>query len=223
LFENIAAIDLGATSVKMIKVRTGIRNFQIKSLSYEDIDADNPDYPAAAGAALKKMLADDPVSGFTVISNLPMEKAIIRNITFPFSDVEKIAEAIPFEAEENVPFRLEDLTMDFQALHSGRPDEGRVLLAASRKDTVNDHVRLLQEAGLIPVHLGLEANSLFSCYSYLNRVAAENVIQIDMGYTKSIINIIIDGRLQYTRSCGASVKSIISAMASLLKISAGQR
>ncbi len=222
MFENIAAIDIGATSIKMIKVRNGIRNFQIRSLSYEDIDAGNPDYRSAAGAALKKMLAEDPVSGFTIVSNLPMENSIIRNIAFPFSDVKKIAEAIPFEAEENVPFRLDELVMDFQTLHSGRTDEGRVLLAASRRETVNDHVRLLQEADMIPAHLGLEANSLFSCYSHFNRVAGENVIQIDIGYSKSIINIIIDGRLQYTRSCPASLKAIITSIGSLHGIPAGQ-
>lgn len=218
MFENIAAIDVGATSIKMIKVRTGINDFQVKSLSIEEIDLTNPDYRDAASSAMKKMLSEDPIKGYTVVTNLPMENAIIRNITFPFNDVEKIAEAIPFEAEENVPFRLDELAMDFQSLHSDKKDEGRVLLAAARKSAVNDHVKLLHEADIMPVQMGLESNSLFGCYRYFNRVANETILQLDMGYSKSIINIIRDGHLQYTRSCPAAMQSIHKSMADFLKV-----
>ena len=219
MFENIAAIDVGTTSVKMIKVRTGISNFQVKSLSYEDIDPAAGSYEEAVADALAKITAEDPLNGYRIISNLPMQNTIIRNITFPFSDVNKIAEAIPFEAEENVPFSIDELAMDFQSLHSDNRDEGRVLLAAARRDDVHRYVKLLQDSGIVPSLLGLEANALVECYRHFNTMENETVIQLDIGGSKSIINIVKNGHLQYTRTCAASLNAIYSGIASFMKIS----
>ncbi len=138
MFENIAAIDIGTSCIKLVTLKTGLRDFQITSLSYEDIDFTIEDPEEAQRDAFSRLLNGKNLKGHTIYTNLPMEKAIIRNINFPFSDVEKIAEAIPFEAEENIPFKIDDLSMDFQPLKNIDPKEGRILLAATHRDTIFD-------------------------------------------------------------------------------------
>ena len=218
LFENIAAIDVGTHSIKLVTVRTGFRDFQLKAFNYEEIDQDAEDRNAAMIATIQKMLAEENLSGFRVITNLPMEYEIIRTISFPFNDVEKIADAIPYEAEENIPFKLEDLILDFQSLKGIRENEGRILLAAAHKSVIHDFIQLLNTGGMQPVKMGMEANALFECYRYFNKIESESVIQVDIGFNKTIVNFIENNHLLYTRAISLGINRITSAMAGYFKI-----
>ena len=218
MFENIAAIDIGSSGVRMIKARTGLNNFYIQSLSYENIDISPPNKKEAIVLALRKIITDDPIAGYKIISNLPMETAVIRSITFPFSEPQKIAEALPFEAAENVPFGLDEMALDFNILGGDDIQKGRVLLAAAKKETVNGFVEMFQSAGVTPSYLGLESDSLLACYKRLAVLSDETAIQLHIGNNKSVINIIKNGRLRYTRTCSASISGIRASIASCLKI-----
>lgn len=218
MFENIAAIDVGSSSIKLVTVKTGFRDFQLKSFNYEDIDPDAEDHQAAVIGTMRKILTEEDLSGYRVITNLPMEMEILRTISFPFSDVEKIADAIPYEAEENIPFKLEELQLDFQSLKSNKEGEGRILLAAAHKDNILNFLSLLNETGIKPVRMGMEANALFECYRYFNKIENEAVVQIDIGNNKTILNFIANNNLLYTRSISVGVDEIIGIMAASFKI-----
>lgn len=218
MFENIAAIDVGSSSIKLVTVKTGFRDFQLKSFNYEDIDPDAEDHQAAVIGTMRKILTEEDLSGYRVITNLPMEMEILRTISFPFSDVEKIADAIPYEAEENIPFKLEELQLDFQSLKSNKEGEGRILLAAAHKDNILNFLSLLNETGIKPVRMGMEANALFECYRYFNKIENEAVVQIDIGNNKTILNFIANNHLLYTRSISVGVDEIIGIMAASFKI-----
>ena len=219
MFENIAALDIGSSSIKLITAKTGIGKFQIKAFSYEELDPSIEDIDTAISEALTTILAEEDLKGCTLLCNLPMEKTIIRNITFPFNDVGKITDAIPYEAEENIPFNISDLSMDFQPIRSDNPEEGKILLAATLKSNVLEIASLLSEHSLAPGKMGLEANSLLECYQFFNKNEQELVVLLDLGNTKSIINIVKNGSLQYTRAIPQSIEEIGKAISHALKLS----
>ncbi len=218
MFENLAAIDIGTSSVKLVTAKTGLRDFQVTSFTYQDIDYSIGNYEEALKDALSRLLRENDLKGYTLMTNLPMEKAIIRNITFPFNDIEKIAEAIPFEAEENIPFKIEDLSLDFQSLKSKNQEEGRILMAATHKDTLHDFLHILSEFQIKPIRMGLESNALFECYRYFNTIEDETVLQIDIGHNKSIVNIINNNNLLYTRSISIGLELIYEELVDDLEI-----
>ncbi len=217
MFENIAAIDVGTGTVKVVSVKTGFRDFQLKSFNYEYNDPDREDRSGAIAETIRKILAEEDLNGYRIITNLPMEMEIIRTISFPFSDVEKIADAIPYEAEENIPFKLDELQLDFQSLKSNKEGEGRILLAAAHKTNLDSFLHVLNSSGIKPLKMGMEANALYECYRYFNKIENEAVIQIDIGNSKTIVNFIASNHLLYTRSISTGVSSIIKAIASSLK------
>lgn len=219
MFEKIAAIDIGTSCIKLVTLKTGFRDFQVTSFVYEDIDHSIADLEEAQRDALSKLLQGKDLKGHTIYTNLPMERAIIRNITFPFNDVEKIANAIPFEAEENIPFKLQDLSMDFQPLKSPRQDEGRILLAAAHRDTIINYLAILKDFNLTPLRMGLESNALFECYRYFNRIEGETVIQLDIGHSKTILNLIGNNTLLYTRSIAIGTEAIIDVFREVMSVS----
>ncbi len=206
MFENITALDIGSSSVRMLTARTGLRNFQVTGLSIEDVIPEEGDSPTeAVRRAIERLLADSDPGNRTILCNLPMERAIVRNIAFPFSDVEKISAAIPYEAEENLPFSIDELIMDFQALKSPRTEEARIMLAATPIEAVREHVTILADSGLRPIRMGLEANALFECYRYFNRIPGENIIQVDIGHEKT------EDRAKRGRRRGASLYALYFA------------
>lgn len=215
MYGDIAAFDIGSTSIKLIKAKSGFRDFEVKSFEYRGCEQD----VCNMADILAEIIGTENIEGYKIISNLPMEKTIIRNISFPFSDVEKIAEAIPFEAEEHIPFKLDDMIIDFQPMKSSKENEGRILLAAAHKDNVFDYLKIFEELNIKPVMLGLESTSLFECYRYFNTLENESVIQLDIGNNKTIMNIIISNSLVYTRSISAGIGEIIKSISEILKIS----
>ncbi len=219
MFENLAAIDLGTSSVKVITVKTGLRDFQVKSFAYEDIDLNIEDQDEALKEAISRVLQEEDITQLKTITTLPMERAIIRNVTFPFSDVEKIAEAIPYEAEENIPFNINQMVMDFQSLKSENRDEGRILFAATHKEGMYQFTRIMGEQGIKPVVMKLEANCLFECYRYFNTIEDESVLQVHIGNSKTIVNIIKDSNLLFTRSVSIGISDIRKKISDILKLS----
>ncbi len=219
MFENIAAIDIGTYSIKVVLIKTGLKDFEVKSFIYENISYNIENYSDALNEALKKIASEEDLSNYRILTNLPMEKAIIRNVNFPFNDVKKIADAIPYEAEDNIPFNIDDLVLDFQPLKSENKDEGRVLLAAAGKDTVLDFIKILNEQNLIPIKMGMESTSLFESYRYFNKIQQETVIQLHIGNKKTIINLIKDNSLIYTRAISAGICMIHKSIADIMKFS----
>ncbi|HNU90860.1 MAG TPA: pilus assembly protein PilM [Spirochaetota bacterium] len=216
MFENITALDIGSSSVRMLTARTGLRNFQVTGLSIEDVIPEEGDSPTeAVRRAIERLLADSDPGNRTILCNLPMERAIVRNIAFPFSDVEKISAAIPYEAEENLPFSIDELIMDFQALKSPRTEEARIMLAATPIEAVREHVTILADSGLRPIRMGLEANALFECYRYFNRIPGENIIQVDIGHEKTVLNVVGEGELLYTRCISLGLGTVHREIASI--------
>lgn len=218
MFENIAAIDIGSSSIKLITVKTGVKDFKIISMAYEDIDQNISNRDMAIQMALDNILKENNLKGYKILANLPMERVIIRNLSFPFSDIEKIAEALPYEAEENLPFKLDDLIMDFQLLRTGQNNEGHILLAATHKDAMHEQLKIFSDKGLSPIHMGLEANALYHCYDYFNQDSTENIIQLDIGDNKTILNIIGSGELIYTRCISLGLNVIYRSIADILDV-----
>ena len=218
MFENIASIDIGSSSIKVITAKTGLRDFKVKSFIYEDIDPEIENKDEAIPSILKRIITENNLKNYKILTNLPMQNAVLRTMTFPFNDREKISEVIAFEAEDTIPFKLEDTVMDFQMLKSNDPEEGEVLLAAAQKETLLRHLNYFKNAGVNPAGMGLESQALFECYKYFNKIGNETVIQLDIGTAKTILNFIHNGHLLFTRSIAIGTGSIYDVISESYKL-----
>jgi len=212
LFDNIASIDIGSSSIKIVKIRRGFKKFEVVSLIHEIIDPDaaEKDYNSAIGELFTKILLENDLSDCRIVMSAPSEKLVIRNLSFPFSDLSNIANAIPFEIEDKIPFPVNSASYDFQAFPENEDGGRSVLLAAIDKEILAQGVNFFNDHGLFPVFSGLESNGLFRCYEYFNTVNDENIVQIDIGHNKSIINIVRNNRLSFTRVIPAGINIIVN-------------
>lgn len=208
MFENIAVFDIGSFSIKCIKAKTGFKNFQIESLIIEDLDFSIDDKLERIASGINKILSQNNLSDYTIITTLPSNKLFFYTLNFPFRNIRQITEVIGYEIADSIPIDIDSVIYDFQPIEALNSDGMDVIAVVARKEFIHQITEIFSKYNLNIAFLGTEFNSLYQSYNYSSTVQNESIIQLNIGYEKSIINLIIDNRLCATRCIVFGVKNI---------------
>ena len=125
---------------------------------------------------------------------------IIKRISIADMTDEELAESIKWEAEQYIPFSIDDVNVDFQKLGPGAAEgQADVLLVAVKKDKINDYVNLVKDAGLEPVVVDVDAFALANMCELNYEVEAGITALLNIGASVMNINILRDGVSIFTR------------------------
>ena len=114
---------------------------------------------------------------------------------------EQLQETIHFEAEQYIPFDISDVNLDFQILgeNENNPNQMSVFLVAAKKEMVNDYINLVTLVGLNPCIIDVEAFALQNIFEANYDIQDENVALIDIGASKTSLNILKDNSSVFMR------------------------
>jgi len=221
LLGKIVSIDLGSNSVKVIKIHKGFKSFKILQLEEERMPSCSTDdeYLSELNNVLRILDNKVDFKDSKIILSMPSDRVLIRNFVFPFNDISKISEVISFEAEENIPYSLDSISMDFQSVPDNSEDSRTVLFAAAKKDFVHAIVSIFNDMGYSPVFFGMESNSILACYNNLCPELNDTLLFVDIGHNKTVINISNKGKLISTRSIQTGIGAVCQEISNTLKIS----
>ncbi len=208
MFENIAVFDIGSFSIKCIKAKTGFKNFQIDSLIIEDLDFSIDNRLERINNALDKIVSQNDFTDYTIITTLPSNKLFFYTLNFPFRNINQIAEVIGYEIADSIPLDIDSVIYDFQPIQNKIPEGMDVIAVVTQKTHIQQITEIFLKYNLNLAFAGTEFNSLFQSYNYFNTVQNESIIQLNVGYEKSIINLITDNRLCATRCILFGIKNI---------------
>jgi len=155
-----------------------------------------------------------------VIVSLPEKRAFLQVIQMPKMKKEELKTAVPFEAENYVPFPIEKVYLDFQVIPSvhGYSDKKLdILIAAIPQETVDPYVFCLKEAGLSPQVLEIESQSI-SRALIKNGLSPFPVLLIDFGKSRTSFIIFSGYSLQFTSSIPISSQIFTEVISRSLKI-----
>jgi type IV pilus assembly protein PilM len=127
---------------------------------------------------------------------------IVKKIRVTKMKREELEEAIPFEAEQYVPYAIEDVNLDFQVLENADPsaNELDVLLVAVKKDIVNDYLSIISTAGLNAVVVDVDAFALENAFELAYETDRDQVVGlVNLGAAVMNINILQGGFSEFTR------------------------
>jgi len=138
---------------------------------------------------------------------LPAAAVIAKKILLPAGMRDEDLEyQVESEANQYIPFALDEVNLDFQVLGPapGNADEVEVLLAASRKANVEDRVAAAQAAGLKVVVVDVEPYAAETAFSQIRAQLPDGaedkcVALIDIGATVMNVNVLRNGQSIYTR------------------------
>ena len=141
---------------------------------------------------------------------------IVKKITVQTMSEEQLQETIHFEAEQYIPFDISDVNIDFQILgeSEGNPNQMNVILVAAKKEMINNYINLIQLSNLNPCIIDIDAFALQNIYEMNYESEGENVALIDIGASKTSLNILKDKTSVFMRDvslgCGQINQEIVS-------------
>jgi type IV pilus assembly protein PilM len=126
---------------------------------------------------------------------------IIKRVSLPDMSEEELSESIKFEAEQYIPFDIEDVNLDFQILGpKEEPGQMDVILVAVKRDIINEYIAVVKEAGFNCQVVDVNSFALENIYEVNYEIeAGKNIALINIGASTINMNILKGGISVFTR------------------------
>ncbi len=199
------ALDIGSTFIKLVQLKGSGQNFSLVKFGMVPLPPEVIVEGAVMDAnrvseAIKELLAAQKVKTKEVVLSVSGSSVIIKRVSIADMTEEELAESIKWEAEQYIPFSIDDVNVDFQKLGAGAAEgQADVLLVAVKKDKINDYVNLVKDAGLEPVVVDVDAFALANMYELNYEVEGGITALLNIGASVMNINILRDGMSIFTR------------------------
>src|ERR1041385_1309659 len=150
--KSFLAIDFGAGSLKIAEFELNeAGGLRLKQYAIKSLGAEGAQESAREGAILKalpQILIEKGIKSKAVNVCAPGFHVFSKFVKLPPVDAGKVTQIIQYEAQQNVPFPLEEVVWDYQILGSAPGGELEALLVAIKADIVEGLFRVTETAGL---------------------------------------------------------------------------
>jgi type IV pilus assembly protein PilM len=136
-----------------------------------------------------------------VAASVSGHSVIVKRVNLPQMTREELEDQIQWEAEQYIPFDVNEVNLDFQILDSNE-EKGQmdVLLVAAKKDLIDDYVQVISEAGLNPVAIDVAGFAIQNAYEANYAQEPEAVVAlVNIGAQVVNINVLRNGIPAFTR------------------------
>jgi type IV pilus assembly protein PilM len=205
---DTVGIDIGSSSVKLVELKETKRGYQLKNFgvaplpSEAIVDGVIMDTSAIADA-IRSLITNLKVKVKDVVTSVSGHSVIIKKINLPIMTDDELAESIQWEAEQFIPFDINDVNIDFQIMSGSASEEQgqmEVLLVAVKKDMINDYVTLLNQVNLNPVVVDVDSFAIENMFEVNYQIEEGEVIAlVNIGASIMNINILKGGIPAFTR------------------------
>jgi type IV pilus assembly protein PilM len=151
---------------------------------------------------VSQLLAEQKVKRREVALAVSGHAVIIRRMALPLMTPSELAEQIDWEAEQQIPYDIKDVQIDYEVLRR-RPEQGQmdVLLVAAKKEEINETAQLAREARLRPVVIDVDAFTVQNTFEANYGINPQGTIAlINIGAALTTINILSAGIPAFTRN-----------------------
>lgn len=203
--KNIVGLDIGSSAVKLVELKSGrggrlsLVHAAIAPLSPEAIVEgtimDSSLVVEVAGRLVRERGVKNPNFG---VSLAGMNVAI-RKIQVPAMSEAELAESIQWEAEQYLPFDVNDANLDYVILETGG-ESMTVLVVAAKKDRVADYTSVVTQLGKNPVLVDLDVFAVQNAYEYNYGLPEDRVVAlVNIGAYLTNLNILAHGQSLFWR------------------------
>ncbi len=205
--------DISSSSVKMVEIADAGKNlYRVERYAIEPLPRDavvdgNIMNLDAVSDCLKRGWKRMGTNIKNLALALPSAAVITKKIIVPAGQTEDELELqVETEANQYIPFALEEVNLDFQVVGPApnSPDDVEVLIAASRKDKIEDRVAAAESAGLRAVVMDIESFATQTAFELIERQLPDNgrdqnIAIVDVGTAMMNLNVLRNGQSIYMR------------------------
>jgi type IV pilus assembly protein PilM len=207
----LLGLDISSTTVKLLELsRTGdsyrVESYAVASLPQDAVVEKAISDIDGVANAIRSVLAQSRSKLKLVAAAVAGSAVITKQVQMPEGlSEEEMETQLTLEADQYIPYPLEEVALDFevQGPVPGREGMVEVLLAACRRETIDARVEAIESAGLEPKVMDVEAYAMERAYGLLreNLGLEESAVVavVDIGATMTTLSVLANGQTIYTR------------------------
>src|SRR6185503_9630172 len=202
---SVVGLDIGSNAIKAVElkpVKGGGHQaiaLGVEPLAPEAIVDGTILDAAVVIDTISKLFREARIKTKDVATSVSGNAVIIKKITLPLMTEDELSESIQWEAEQYIPFDIEDVNIDYQILGQGAENMD-VLLVAVKKDKINDYTSVISQANLNPVLIDVDAFAMQSAYEANYELPTDEVVAlVNIGASIMNINVLKNGSSVFWR------------------------
>ena len=195
----VVGVDIGSHAVKVCQLKRTDKAYTVVNLGSATIpdgavDDGTLNEPEIVGEIISELFKNLKIKKKKIGFSISGYSVIVKKVNLAVMSDKELEEHIQSEAEQYIPFDLDDVYLDFQDLKTNVGDDDRtdVMLVAAKQEVVDDYLEMLEGLGLKPVIVDVDGFALENTFEY-NYPKEGNVALVDIGASKMNINIISAG------------------------------
>ena len=228
---SLVGLDVGDSAIKVVQLKElgKGRGWQVTKLGCEPLSSE----AIVDGAIMDAELVTETIqrlfercrisTSTPVATALSGHSVIVKRISLPVMSEAELDESIHWEAEQYIPFDIEDVNLDYKILDgSSLSGEGNmdVLLAAAKKEKINDYVGVISQAGLNTSTVDIASFAIQNTFEANYEFEPDQVIAlVDVGAAVSSITVLFGGSSVYWRDINIGGNQYTDAVQKELNLS----
>ena len=208
--KTVVGLDIGSSAVKAVELKPSGKGFRVAAFGSEPVPPDSIvdgaiiDAGAVADAIRRVFEHNKTFKAKDVCASLSGNAVIVKKITLPVMTESELDESIYWEAEQYIPFDIQDVNLDYQILDPGTGPDSRgsmeVLLVAAKKEKIGDYTGVIAQAGRSAVIVDVDAFALQNAYDINYGLdSGQVVVLLNAGAGAININILQGDQSVFTR------------------------
>jgi len=203
--KGLVGLDIGSSAVKLVELKLGKGgHFTLLHAGYAPLSPEAIVEGTVMDSSLvvdvaQRLIQEQSIKNPSFGVSLSGISVAIRKIQVPAMPDAELAESIHWEAEQYLPFDVNEVNLDYMVLGSDA-DTMDVLLVAAKKDRIADYTGIIAQLGKVPVLVDVDVFALQNAYEHNYGVAADRVVAlVNIGAHIMNVNIIAHGQSVFWR------------------------
>jgi type IV pilus assembly protein PilM len=206
--KSVVGLDIGSSAVKAVELKPSGKGYKVTALGAQPVPPDSIVDGAimdavAVADAIRTLFRAPAFKSKEVVASLSGSAVIVKKISLPVMTDAELAESIAWEAEQYIPFDIQDVNLDYQIIDRGNGDsKGQmdVLLVAAKKEKIADYTGVIAQSGLNAVVVDVDAFALQNAFEVNYGVEAGTVVVLlNAGASAINVNILSGDQSLFTR------------------------
>lgn len=202
--KGLIGLDIGSSSIKAVELKQKGAAYEVVNLGLEPLGQDTVVDGAimdslAVSSAVEKIFMESKIKTKNVATSVSGHSVIVKRITVGAGTEEELAAAIPYEAQQHIPFDMSDVNLSYQPLGPA-PNGMEVMLVAVKREKILNHTNVLRQAGKTPMVVDIDAFAFQNAFEMNYEPPPDTTVALlNIGASIMNINIIRGGVPLFTR------------------------
>src|SRR5262245_4941663 len=212
---NLGSQTIGLAEFRVVHGGLVLVNYRLREVTLDPETGQRRDTRASfedSAAVLREVMREMQINRGQANYALPAQSVFARFVKLPALDAAKVDKIIAFEAQQNVPFPINEVVWDYQLVGGGLGEQIQVVVVAIKRDLLDEMNNAVEETGLRTRIVDVASMGLYNAFRYSYPEIDDCSLLLDIGARTTNILFIESGRV-FLRSIPLGGSAITAAIA----------